>query len=821
MANKNYPSFAFKLILILGCWVGMWNMSIAQSQWMGLGPYTTGAIPEKRHENAFVQFGDKMYLIGGRETTGVQEYDPVTNTWTNKAASPEAMHHMQPVVALNKIYILGAASNEQGFPNEPPHTNVWIYDPVADFWEEGVEIPVDRNKGSAGVVAYNDKIYMICGSVRAHDNDGSSLFTEYDPATNTFTPYPDAPNARDHVQAAIVGDLLVMAGGRQTPVDAFFVLNTVEEVDVYDMTQGPNGTWTTLPAASNIPTPRAAAGVAVVGNEAIYIGGESIVFDENTRIPHGEVEALDVNTGTWRSLSPLNTPRHASQATLFDGQIYIAAGSKSIGGDVIVDPSEEFFVETLSVGVGQTAPRALISATPTLGDAPLTVAFDGSGSTDADGNVVSFAWDFGDGGSSTEPSPSYTYTEVGVYTVTLVVTDNDGLTNTATTVINVTVPGGLRVLLVGESNSGDLAIQQRLTSSGASVDIIGGAAAQTADAGNYDIVLISSSVVSTEVGTKFTNVAVPVINWEPFLYDDLQMTGAAADTDFGIIPQNQMNIVLPDHPLAGGFTGTVTLTNAVTDMSWGAPSENGIVVGVNPDIPAQSFLFGYETGAEMVGINAPARRVGIFLMDSTANLLTEQGFTLLTNAVSWASADPTLLPIEWGHFTVEVVNNRVLLDWSTNTEENSSHFVIHRGNRLGYFSPLAELPTSHNSSRARYYSFTDSLPSSGINYYRLQHVDIDGSYSFSPIVSAYIETVSPQVYPNPVSTEQSLFIRGETVGQLNVKLVDMQGRMVRQASWTDNGNTTHEMDIEGLAPGLYVAVIESANKVYSRKVLVE
>lgn len=817
MFENRYKSFTLHVRILLGFSIFITGIAFAQpSDWIGLGPYTTGTIPTKRHENAFIEFEEKMYLIGGRETSGVQAYDPTTNTWENKTAAPVSMHHMQPVIFQNKIYILGAASDEASFPNEPPHTNIWIYDPIADNWEEGPVIPPDRNMASAGVVVFDDKLYMACGSVKAHDNDGTALFTEYDPATNTWTPFPDAPRARDHVQAALVGNLLILGAGRQTPLGDF-AQNTVEEIDIYDLSQGVNGTWTTLPANANIPTPRSAPAVVVVGNEVIYMGGESA---RNPRTPHLEVEALDIVNQTWRNLANLIEGRHATQANIFDGKIFMAAGSQSNGGDTIVDPSQDIFV--VSLELEQAPPNAIITADPIIGDAPLTVNFGSAQSSDPDGTIATYVWDFGDGNSSTDANPSHTYDEVGVYTVTLIITDNDGLTDQATSTVNVTVPGGINVLLIGESIQGDLDIQQRLEATGATVDIIAGAAAQSTDEVGYDVILISSSVISTEVADKFTNATIPVINWEPFIFDDLGMTGPVADTDFGIIPQNQIDILLPDHPLAGGFTGTVTATTAQTDMSWGQPSANAVIVGVNPTIPAQSFIFGYEAGVEMVGINAEARRVGLFLMDDTPGVLTEDGWALLIAAVSWAASDPTLLPIEWGFFEAEVnLENQVELNWSTITEENSSHFVVHRADDSGYFFPLAQLSTAQNSSKSQYYNFVDTEPTSGTNYYRLQHVDIDGSYSFSPIVEAYLSLEVPHLYPNPVALHSELYIRGEYIGKMQVSLIDMQGKLVFQENWNNVGTESHTIKVNEMNPGIYIAIIESSRGVMRRKVVVE
>ncbi len=58
-----------------------------------------------------------------------------------------------------------------------------------------------------------------------------------------------------------------------------------------------------------------------------------------------------------------------------------------------------------------------------------------STSTDSDGTVAGYAWDFGDGVTSTATNPTHAYTTAGNYTVTLVVTDNKGATGTATAVV--------------------------------------------------------------------------------------------------------------------------------------------------------------------------------------------------------------------------------------------------------------------------------------------------------------------------------------------------------------------------------------------------
>ena len=85
-------------------------------------------------------------------------------------------------------------------------------------------------------------------------------------------------------------------------------------------------------------------------------------------------------------------------------------------------------------------PVANCALTPSVGAAPLTVNFDGSGSSDPDGTIEAYAWDFGDGNTATGSSGQYTYVAAGVYTVHLTVTDNEGATGATDTTVTVSEP---------------------------------------------------------------------------------------------------------------------------------------------------------------------------------------------------------------------------------------------------------------------------------------------------------------------------------------------------------------------------------------------
>lgn len=94
----------------------------------------------------------------------------------------------------------------------------------------------------------------------------------------------------------------------------------------------------------------------------------------------------------------------------------------------------------ISITVQNTPPTAKATAAPPSGDAPLAVQFDGSGSSDADGTISKYDWDFGDGAKGTGAKASHDYAKPGTYTVTLTVTDNFNASGKATVTVTVKAP---------------------------------------------------------------------------------------------------------------------------------------------------------------------------------------------------------------------------------------------------------------------------------------------------------------------------------------------------------------------------------------------
>lgn len=108
------------------------------------------------------------------------------------------------------------------------------------------------------------------------------------------------------------------------------------------------------------------------------------------------------------------------------------------GSASLMLPARSITLLIVPRNVANQPPAATITATPSSGTAPVAVSFSGTGSVDPDGSIVSHAWNFGDGVSATGVVVTHTYMAPGLYTATLIVTDNDGATGGSSMIITAT-----------------------------------------------------------------------------------------------------------------------------------------------------------------------------------------------------------------------------------------------------------------------------------------------------------------------------------------------------------------------------------------------
>jgi microbial collagenase len=108
------------------------------------------------------------------------------------------------------------------------------------------------------------------------------------------------------------------------------------------------------------------------------------------------------------------------------------------------------------VSGGAESPTAVINVS-NEGKVGESISFSSAGSSDKDGQITKYLWDFGDSSTSSEANPSHQFNSEGNYTVRLTVTDNDGNTGTTTASIVISQQGG------GSSLPTDCAVQSKIS----------------------------------------------------------------------------------------------------------------------------------------------------------------------------------------------------------------------------------------------------------------------------------------------------------------------------------------------------------------------
>jgi hypothetical protein len=196
----------------------------------------------------------------------------------------------------------------------------------------------------------------------------------------------------------------------------------------------------------------------------------------------------------------------------------------------------------------------------------------------------------------------------------------------------------------GDVREADDILISRIRALGLSVTAKNDGAVSGADAGGRAAVVLSNSVASEVVGGVFRDVTTPVILLEERLLGVMKMTGTRRGEDFSVEDgQTEVDVRDPGQDLADGLPpGRVRVAKCAAQFVWGRPSEDAARVAALADDSTRFPIFAYETGATMVGMPAPARRVGWLAHQATARCLNDVGLRLFDAAVLWAAGLPPL-----------------------------------------------------------------------------------------------------------------------------------------------------------------------------------
>lgn len=176
----------------------------------------------------------------------------------------------------------------------------------------------------------------------------------------------------------------------------------------------------------------------------------------------------------------------------------------------------------------------------------------------------------------------------------------------------------------------------------------------------------------------------------------------------------------------------------------------------------------------------------------------------------------TTLPLEFVLFSGKIDDNDILLNWETANEQQVSHFEVERSSDGNNFESAG---TINQANAVHKYSFTDAgIISRGwpVVYYRIRQVDLDGSFTFSQVISLRAD-LKPAVtaFPNPVKSRLNLSVTISSPEKLQIVVIDNAGRRLNQFNRDLSAGTTNiPLDLQRLANGVYYIEVkgEGINK---------
>jgi len=179
----------------------------------------------------------------------------------------------------------------------------------------------------------------------------------------------------------------------------------------------------------------------------------------------------------------------------------------------------------------------------------------------------------------------------------------------------------------------------------------------------------------------------------------------------------------------------------------------------------------------------------------------------------------TPLPIELISFTGKNFGDNNILKWSTASETNNDYFTLEKSKDAIAFQAIANIDGAGNSTTILNYVFTDEMPFSGINYYRLKQTDFDGGISYSKIIPITSNSKNGNdflIYPNPATNILHIELYNSPLAE--IKIINVLGAEILSKQIHDDLNT---IDVSEFSNGIYfVTATTDGQQINSTKLII-
>lgn len=336
-------------------------------------------------------------------------------------------------------------------------------------------------------------------------------------------------------------------------------------------------------------------------------------------------------TVTFAAPGAVDTTATFSAAGVYTLRLTASDGVTSSGDDVVVTVKANAAPAVDAGADVQTAANTSTALTGTVTDDGLPTA-----------GTLAVTWSQQSGPAPvafTDRNTAVTsaiFPAVGSYVLSLAASDG-ALTASDTVVVTVApAPVSNRAALVTSTAAPlpaqDALIAGRLERLGYTVVAVDDDALTPAAFSEVDVVVISSSIVPSKVPAWMGALTIPIVNTEGYAHKTLLLaTGNGEATS-----QTTVTITTSGHPIAGGLSGSQTVTSSAVAMAWAVPVVSATVVALVPGT-TRAAAFAVDAGAALTTGTAPARRVGLHFGYDTPSVSTAAGWSLFDSAVRWAA----------------------------------------------------------------------------------------------------------------------------------------------------------------------------------------
>ena len=478
-----------------------------------------------------------------------------------------------------------------------------------------------------------------------------------------------------------------------------------------------------------------------------------------------------------------------------------------VSGSLTVKPFSTKILFRGQHNPGNLPPKAICTADSTTGSAAHTVNFDASGSFDPDGLLVSYDWNFGDGGTATGETPAYTYMNPGTYSARLIVTDNHGAKDTAVETIVVSIPVSgdpcqtpTNWLIYEVGNHG-----------------VPSSVCQDINTGQFTISTSGEKIDSKWDSFVFTYQKMQGDGWMIARINNVQKTSNNAAT--GLMIRNSkwgddVNAFIGIDAQRSWVSSVRNQKNGTTDRSLGGAGSAGFDYYVKIERLGQVVSkYLSEDGLSWTLINSQNLAMDSEVLIGLASLSGKAGSLAEMNLDQISMSNNigiNTFPVELVYFGADVVNESVELNWVTETELNNDYFTVERSLDGVFFETMANVEGAGTTAQQQRYSLTDDNPYKGSAYYRLKQTDLDGSFQYVGTIEVNFtirNKAKLKAYPNPLSagTDLNIAFEGIEPGQVQrMYLMDLTGREVSSIEPT-NKYFTWELP-SAVPSGTYVLV---------------